>query len=151
MATTSQSEPESAEAPAQFENLGSLTLDEISPETLRHMRLSQLLRVREIGIFVAAVVIFALLALGLWFSLARPLMRRHLGPPVVTAAGSGKLTGAGESQDDQEEEERIRAAAVKARQQSRYDDNLQTARELAERDPRAVAAVLRSWMEKDDA
>ena len=49
MATTSQSDPESAEAPAQIENLGSLTLDEISPEkTLRHMRLSQLLRVREI-------------------------------------------------------------------------------------------------------
>jgi ribose transport system permease protein len=63
MTTTSQSQSDSAEAPAQMEDLGSLTLDEISPEALRRMRLSQLLRVREIGIFVAAVAIFALLAL----------------------------------------------------------------------------------------
>ena len=46
----------------QVEELGSPTLDQLSPAALRQMRLSQLLRIRELGIFVAAVAIFALLA-----------------------------------------------------------------------------------------
>jgi len=40
------------------------------------------------------------------------------------------------------------AAAQRASEISRYEDNLNTARSMAEKDPRAVAMVLRSWMEK---
>ena len=32
----------------------------------------------------------------------------------------------------------------------RYEDNLQRARDMAGKDPRAVAMVLRSWMSKDE-
>ena len=48
-----------------------------------------------------------------------------------------------------EQAEAVREAelAQRARRQSRYDENLETARGLAMKDPRAVAAVLRGWME----
>ncbi len=95
-------------------------------------------------------LLFALLALWLWFSLARPLVRRHMAPGAA-AAGGAPAGALSDDDDDREDAERLRAAAVKARQQSRYDDNLHTARELAAKDPRAVAAVLRTWMDKDDA
>jgi flagellar M-ring protein FliF len=34
---------------------------------------------------------------------------------------------------------------------NRYEENLDTARQLAQRDPRAVAMVLRSWMDPKNA
>ena len=48
--------------PDQLEELESVTLDEVPPGALRRARFRDLLRVRELGIFVAAVTIFALLA-----------------------------------------------------------------------------------------
>ena len=41
------------------------------------------------------------------------------------------------------------AAARRASEISRYEDNLNVARDLASKDPRAVAMVLRSWMEQN--
>ena len=40
-------------------------------------------------------------------------------------------------------------AAKRASEISRYEDNLNSARDLAKKDPRAVAMVLRTWMEKN--
>jgi len=100
-------------------------------------------------------LLFLVIALWLWFGLARPLVRRQNGTAGAGAAGlaAGGMPGlAGVPQDEEEEEaERTIAAAAKARQQSRYEENLQTARDLAVKDPRAVAAVIRTWMEKDES
>ncbi|WP_397475576.1 flagellar basal-body MS-ring/collar protein FliF [Pusillimonas sp.] len=41
------------------------------------------------------------------------------------------------------------AAARRASEINRYEDNLEVARDLASKDPRAVAMVLRSWMEQN--
>lgn len=41
------------------------------------------------------------------------------------------------------------AAARRASEISRYEDNLEVARDLATKDPRAVAMVVRSWMEQN--
>src|SRR5690606_16907957 len=41
------------------------------------------------------------------------------------------------------------AAARRASEISRYEDNLNVAQDLASKDPRAVAMVLRSWMEQN--
>jgi len=53
------------------------------------------------------------------------------------------------------EAERIEAAreaqdAARAKETNRYEDNLERARTMANKDPRAVAMVLRTWMSKDD-
>ncbi len=45
--------------------------------------------------------------------------------------------------------EQAAAAERRAADISRYEDNMNTARMMAEKDPRAVAMVLRSWMEKN--
>ena len=66
MATTSRPQPDPAPAgpPTQVDELTSPTLDQLSPAALRQMRLSQLLRIRELGIFATAVAIFVFLAVA---------------------------------------------------------------------------------------
>jgi ribose transport system permease protein len=69
MATTSPTQPDPTPATetapaAQVDDLGSLTLDQLSPGMLRQLRPSQLLRIRELGILIAAVAIFAGLAIA---------------------------------------------------------------------------------------
>ncbi|CPK35975.1 flagellar basal-body MS-ring/collar protein FliF [Bordetella pertussis] len=49
-----------------------------------------------------------------------------------------------------QEAEREAQAAARTREVNRYEDNLQLARDMAGKDPRAVAMVLRSWMSKDE-
>ncbi|BDC28679.1 Flagellar M-ring protein [Bordetella parapertussis] len=49
-----------------------------------------------------------------------------------------------------QEAEREAQAAARTREVNRYKDNLQLARDMAGKDPRAVAMVLRSWMSKDE-
>jgi len=46
--------------------------------------------------------------------------------------------------------EREAQEAARAREVDRYQDNLDRAREMASKDPRAVAMVLRAWMNKDE-
>ncbi len=89
-------------------------------------------------------LLFLLIAAWLWFGVGRPLMRRHV------AVGNAPTGPAAAQIEDTTEAEESVAAATRARQQSRYEENLQTARELAAKDPRAVAAVLRTWIEKDE-
>lgn len=91
-------------------------------------------------------LLFLLIAAWLWFGVGRPLLRRHV---AAGDAPAGSADAPVQDEDEREAEENA-AAAVRARQQSRYEENLQTARELAAKDPRAVAAVLRTWIEKDE-
>lgn len=48
------------------------------------------------------------------------------------------------------EAEREALATARAKEVNRYEDNLQRARDMATKDPRAVAMVLRAWMTKDE-
>lgn len=93
---------------------------------------------KTVGGWLLAIV----LAGWLWFAVLRPLLRQQL---------AGATPPAGESPDEEARREAAaaEAKAARVRQQTRYEENLQTARELALKDPRAVAAVLRTWMEKD--
>ena len=46
--------------------------------------------------------------------------------------------------------ERAAMEAARDRETNRYQDNLTRARDMATKDPRAVAMVLRSWMASQD-
>ncbi len=83
------------------------------------------------------VIIVALLLL--WLAVMRPVMRRRAARVEVAQQAQ---------QAEVDEAQRAAEAAQKARRQSRYDENLETARTLAQKDPRAVAAVLRGWLEE---
>ena len=92
-------------------------------------------------------LLFLLIAVWLWLGVGRPLLRRHVAGDSIGATSPAAAQG--EATPEVEADESA-AAAARARQQSRYEENLQTARELAAKDPRAVAAVLRTWIEKDE-
>ncbi|KGD92937.1 flagellar M-ring protein FliF [Achromobacter sp. RTa] len=79
--------------------------------------------------------------LALWlYRLLRRTVGDYLYPPV---------------DPEQAEAERIEAVreaqeAARAKEVDRYQDNLERARTMANKDPRAVAMVLRTWMNKDE-
>lgn len=73
---------------------------------------------------------------------------RKIGKPAIDSLTAKReqvvLAGAAGAQPDGEDDVLKRASEI-----TRYEDHLKAARELAEKDPRAVAMVLRSWMEKN--
>ena len=94
-------------------------------------------------------LMMTILALFVWFSVLRPLLRKHL-QPGQAAKGTGapgatssiNAAGATESADP--------AAQADARRTERHQDNVNFARDLAAKDPRVVAMLIKHWMEKQD-
>ncbi|CAM5340685.1 flagellar basal-body MS-ring/collar protein FliF [Eoetvoesiella caeni] len=79
-----------------------------------------------------------------WKKIVKPLVNN------ISQAGAAKLAASAELKSEQAAAAAAAAIAAKrASEISRYEDNLNVARNLAEKDPRAVAMVLRSWMEKN--
>lgn len=85
-------------------------------------------------------LLMALAALFVWRKIIKPL---------VPSATPVALLKTEESPEVKFDREQVAAAEKRASELSRYEDNLETARKMAEKDPRAVAMVLRSWMDKD--
>ncbi|MBV7486317.1 flagellar basal-body MS-ring/collar protein FliF [Bordetella sp. BOR01] len=81
------------------------------------------------------------LALALWlYRRLRPAVVNYLYPPVDPEEVEARR------QDAQREAQ----AAARAKEVDRYEDNMQRARDMANKDPRAVAMVMRAWMTKDE-
>lgn len=89
--------------------------------------------------------LFAIIALFLvWRKIVKPAMR------YLAQAGSTKLDAVAKRASTTTESATAAAAMTKrAAEASRYEENLNIARDLVTKDPRAVAMVLRSWMEKN--
>ena len=95
----------------------------------------------EYAMQIGRYLLIALLIWLLWRSIVRPIVQSQ----VQAAAAAREAEVA-----DQETKEDLAAQAQRrASELSRYEDNLSAARSMAEQDPRAVAMVVRSWMEKD--
>ena len=84
-------------------------------------------------------LILALVLLWVWRAVVQPLVRRHV-EPIIDAAVLDEAAAEANREAD---------ANARAAIRTRYEENLNTAREMAQKDPRAVAMVLRSWIEKD--
>lgn len=76
------------------------------------------------------------------------LLWRGLGRPIVQNMAEAKERLEQEAREIEENRAALEAAERRASEMSRYQENLATARTMAEKDPRAVAMVLRSWLEK---
>jgi flagellar M-ring protein FliF len=88
---------------------------------------------------IGQYLLIALVILVLWRSLLKPLLAAITTiKPIVATAAPVNTAAANEA-----------AAAQRASEIGRYEENLNTARHMAEKDPRAVAMVLRSWMVKN--
>lgn len=80
------------------------------------------------------------------YLLWRLILRR-----IIIESQAAQARREAELQLEKENREQAETAARLAAEMSRYEDNLTAARGLATKDPRAVAMVLRAWMEKKDA
>lgn len=66
--------------------------------------------------------------------------------PIIQGVIQARTQSLSMQQEVEENLERQQAAKERAAEINRYEDNISTARLMAEKDPRAVAMVLRSWM-----
>ncbi|CAM3679913.1 hypothetical protein BOFL111202_18240 [Bordetella flabilis] len=84
-------------------------------------------------------LVIAVAALWVWRSLVRPIFQRYMNPVVDPEVA------------ELERQQALREAQEQARAKEldRFDDNMKRARDMATKDPRAVAMVLRTWMSKD--
>lgn len=88
---------------------------------------------------ILAWLLGGVLALWLYRKLRRTV-GEYLYPPVdPEQAEAERAEAAREAQD-----------VARAKEVDRYQDNLERARNMANKDPRAVAMVLRTWMSKDE-
>ncbi|WP_251978162.1 flagellar basal-body MS-ring/collar protein FliF [Salinicola avicenniae] len=105
-------------------------------------------------------LIVALAALFLWFKVVKPLIRRQtreavpaekaaaMAATASAAAGAASYQEIGEAGSDDEMSARPSPKERSRRRSSGYEQDLKDAREIALEDPRLVAMVVRSWMEK---
>lgn len=91
-------------------------------------------------------VLLALLAVFLWFKVARPVLRKYTAPPVPATIEASESSAADAVLPPPEEEtnpEVLRLAA-------KYESDLALVRDAAQRDPRLVASVIKTWMANDE-
>lgn len=86
---------------------------------------------------------YLLIILGLW------IVWRSIVKPLINSMATVRAESEAEKAAIEDNREKLAAAERRASEISRYEDNLNTARTMAQKDPRAVAMVLRSWMEKN--
>jgi len=84
-------------------------------------------------------IVLAILAMWVWRSLVRPIYERYMNPPIDPEVA------------EIERQEAVREAqdAARAKEMDRFEENMKRARDMATKDPRAVAMVLRTWISKD--
>ncbi|WP_110665407.1 flagellar basal-body MS-ring/collar protein FliF [Salinicola halophilus] len=106
-------------------------------------------------------LVLALVALFLWFKVVKPLLRRQTEPtappqaaaPETTPTGASAAAGAASYQEINDTTAGGTESAPSSRDRgkrrsSSYEQDLKDARDIAQEDPRLVAMVVRSWMEK---
>ncbi|MFA7668486.1 MAG: flagellar basal-body MS-ring/collar protein FliF [Burkholderiaceae bacterium] len=76
------------------------------------------------------------------------LLWRGLGRPILDNMAEAKEQLEQEAEEIEQNRAALEAAERRASEMTRYQENLATARGMATKDPRAVAMVLRSWLEK---
>lgn len=95
----------------------------------------------------ANYLLVLILALVLWFGTARPLLRKHLQPPAVAPTETEDPEVAAAKMDAEAEEQAKLTAEAEKRMLDRYNENLEFARAIAQKEPRLVAMVVKNWMD----
>lgn len=96
----------------------------------------------ELAKTLGKYLLLGLLALYVWFAVLRPLLRKHLEPAQQFAppvAGEGKAAPA-------DTEAQVQAQQAQEREAQRHQDNVRYAQEIAVKDPRMVAMLIKHWM-----
>lgn len=95
---------------------------------------------QDYALVVGKYLLILIALLFVWRSIVKPIIKGFADAQVERVKNEAK---------DQATSEQRRQDEQRASEISRYEENLNTARTMAQKDPRAVAMVLRSWMEKN--
>ncbi len=114
--------------------------------------------IQALALTIGRYLLVALATLLLYLLILRPLIKRHTETPHAYAAPGANLkvqvgddeadagtAGAASDADNTYEQPRKRH-----RKASEYDQNLSDLREMAQEDPRMVAMIVRSWINKNE-
>ena len=114
-------------------------------------------QIQSLALSTLKYLLVALMALFVWKRLVRPLLNRHLeSGPAMVAAGVGAVGTEQAAQSAAPAPGAHIDTAVgdtpsqRQRQASNYENDLKEVRSLAHDDPRLIAMVVRSWMNKDE-
>jgi len=118
----------------------SLVNSPFAPETTNQTSFWQDPDNRELALQLGRWLLYLLVGGVLWFSLIRPWLRQRI---AVSRSGVAVQDGQDGSQPS--------AAQAEHADIVRHEEQLERVRKLALKDPRAVAMVMRIWMEKNDA
>src|SRR5699024_12213478 len=94
----------------------------------------------DLALQAGRYLLLALLALFLWRKVFRPMLDSQTPDIASSPEPSPEL---------QDQINRAAEAKRRASELNRHEENLEAARTMAQEDPRAVAMVVRSWMDKD--
>jgi len=89
-------------------------------------------------------LLLALLAVFLWFKVARPVLRKYTAPPLPAPTEMSAATEAVLLPPEEETNPEVLRLAAK------YESDLALVRDAAQRDPRLVASVIKTWMANDE-
>lgn len=112
--------------------------------------------VHSLALTLGRYLLVAFAALMLYLLILRPLIKRHtqtalpapaaLEPNFRATVGDGERDGTSERDTDEDTYEPPR----RSRKSKGYEQSLKDLREIAQEDPRLVAMIVRSWMNKHD-
>lgn len=97
----------------------------------------------ELAKTVAGYLALALLAMFVWFKVARPIVRKYTAPPLPPPSEDKTAEAIMLPVEDPADPEVVRLAA-------KYESDLALVRDAAQRDPRLVASVIKNWMSSDE-
>lgn len=92
----------------------------------------------------AQYLALAILALFLWFKVARPILRKYTAPPLPPPAAEDSPEAVLIPVEEQQPDPEVLRLTAK------YESDLALVRDAAQRDPRLVASVIKNWIAKDE-
>ncbi|MFO7649397.1 flagellar M-ring protein FliF C-terminal domain-containing protein, partial [Halomonas campaniensis] len=115
--------------------------------------------IQQLALTLGRYLLVGLAALLLYLLLLRPLIKRHTQAPLPQPTMNAPLrVKVGDEEEKPpasdtaggSEEDTYEAPRKRRRKASAYEQNLSDLREMAQEDPRMVAMIVRSWMNKHE-
>lgn len=108
----------------------------------------------ELAKSASQYLLVVLLALFAWFSVLRPLLRKHLYPPTPLQSEEEEETlpapSTAENAPSQAQTAASRQAEAKERREQRNAENIQYAHATSAKNPQIVAMLIKQWMSEKD-
>ena len=98
----------------------------------------------ELAKTAAQYLLLAILALFVWFKVARPILRKYTAPPLPAPTSDESSEAVLIPVEEQQPDPEVLKLTAK------YESDLALVRDAAQRDPRLVASVIKNWIAKDE-